>query len=163
MSSITDDQIDALFTPRQQPLFAEGRRITCRVCERASVQVADGVLLCQSCAALGASGLRSHIATVTDGATAALERAWGKLEQELAAADPPLLDRWNAFQDAVTHRKPEAFAAEDKARGGMVGGLADLIRLWCFYRDAQSAYEARCRWADLAELTIVLWADEVME
>lgn len=151
-----------------EPLFPKSapaaitHRITCRVCDRPGLQAANGVTLCQTCAGLGADALRSHIATVKQGTYSALERASAELEADIAAADTALLARWNAFQDAIGRDAPEARNAELKARNGLAGPLADLIRRWCRRRDAMAQWQERCRWAESAELTIVLWQDEVL-
>ena len=163
MNLVTDDKIDQLFAPKQLRLEpTTTTRCTCRVCERAGDRVADGILLCPNCAR-NVDQTREHIKHTLKAHYGRIEETWGALEQAIPNdPDDALSSRWGAFQMAVARQAPEARQAETKARNGMPGPLADLIRLWCAWRDAMGIYEERKRWADTAELVLSLYADEVL-
>lgn len=141
-------------------------RITCRVCGQHSPADDARPLLCQFCAG-DLEKSREHVATVLVSALRRVEETGEALEQ--AIPEVPALDgddgplepsalcmRWWAFQDAIQRNDPLAYEAIRKARGGMVGPLADLIRLWCEYTDATAQLAERERWAARADLALVM-------
>lgn len=136
-------------------------RITCRACERVGNQVESGILLCRECGS-DIEATRAHIKATVAAHHARIDETWGALEQAVEGADETLQTRWMSFQDAITYAKPEVKQAEAKARAGMPGPLADLIRLWLAYKDALGVYTERQRWADNANMQIAFYLDEVL-
>lgn len=182
--TITDERIDQLFS-RQQRMFTTTTmpRITCRACEQPRQAVALGVLLCVECAS-DIDALREHVRTTLASYHARIGETWGALEQQIpespyqmpdgryvselgegeslagAVATDPLRRRWDSYQEAIG--TAAARQAEDKARAGMPGPLADLIRLWLAYQDAIGIYTERRAWADKVETQIAFYTDEVL-
>lgn len=153
----SDDATEALFGRPLRPRSAgSARTVTCRVCERRDLADLTRVLLCSHCGRdLDAS--RTHVQQVLAGHQTQVENAWCDLQAALPDdLDDALSVRWGAFQEACERGDGTAQAAMQKARAGMQGPLADLIRLWCAYLDAKGIYEERCRWAAAADLALAL-------
>lgn len=173
-----------LFEAKQPQLtLVAPHRITCRACERVGDQVESGILLCTDCA-VDIDALKKHVRITLASYHARIGETWGALEQAIpespyqlpdgryvseagetedissATATDPLRRRWDAFQDA--QGKPAAQQAIAMARSGMQGPLADLIRLWCAYKDAMGIYAERKSWADKVDTQIAFYADEIL-
>lgn len=183
MTTITDDAIDALFAPKQLVLIPhDPARCACRVCERVGLRAAEGHQICTNCARNPAY-TREHIVTTMAGYQRRIEETWGALQQALPesqyvmpdgryisevgddeslagmTATDPLRRRWDGYWQA--RGTPAALQAEDKARNGMPGPLADLIRLWLDYQQANAVLTDRKAWQQRAELALNIYLDEV--
>jgi hypothetical protein len=158
VSTLTDESIDALFAPKQHGLFRAPGRITCRVCEKSDQADDARPLLCTYCAR-DLERARAHVAELLTAAQRTAEEAYNKLELALPD-DGPLAERWASFQVAHARQDVAAQLAMHKARQGMAGPLADLIRLWNALQDAQAQLKEREDWARRADLALVLNEDE---
>lgn len=144
----SDDPFGATVRPRSRS------QITCKVCERRDWPSQEYPLLCVHCGR-DIEQTRMHVHNTLVQYEGHVEAADEALTASIPGdPDDALSVRWGAFMEAVQKRDAAADLAERKARNGMQGPLADLIRLWCAYTDAKGVYEARCRWAAAAELAM---------
>lgn len=139
--------------PDREPTTPGGKRIPCRVCEQYAPADDARPLLCADCAA-DLHQCRTRIVAVLEAAQRATEDAWQALEDAVEGADEVTLARWRAFQDA--QGTEPARRAEAAVRDGMIGPLAELIRLWLAFGAASRYYGDRQRWAQRADLALVL-------
>lgn len=186
MTAITDQAIDELFAPKQlQLLPTERAHCTCRICERVGQRAAEGHQVCANCAR-NPTYTREHIATTMASYARRVEETWGVLQQSLPesqyvmpdgryaselsdielpsaplVATDPLRKRWDGFHQAAAVGDPAARQAELKARNGMPGPLADLIRLWLAYKDASAVLAEREAWQQRAELALGIYVDDL--
>lgn len=148
--------IDAFWTAkpaRRRPPVS--KRTHCRVCERDALAHADCALLCADCGA-DLEAARRFVGEVMERAMAAADLAWSAMAEGIEGADDTTRARWDTFQDAYTRGDAMAGVAMEKARAGLNGPLADLLRLWGAHLDAQRELTRRQDWRRRADVALLM-------
>ena len=156
--SVEVDEEDMFAQPRQETLYREPSRITCRVCERQALADDARPILCTECAR-DPRASAAHIDTVIAGHHRAVDEAFDALTA--AIPDDPhdaIAERFANYQAALGTDK--ARQAEDAARRGVTGALANLIRLWLNYQQALMRLSDREAWAHRARQALDMVSTE---
>lgn len=147
--------LDSLFAPEvvQEAiniLRPKAKRITCVVCRRSDM---EGTIptVCVHCAS-DPIATRTWIYNLAEATRERLHATGNAWEAALSKADTTLLDRWTAYQ--TTADKAAQASANAAAQRGAIGPLADLIRLWLDYQQAQAKSREVIAWVKRCEAVL---------
>ena len=130
---------DDLFSPQvvQEAiniLRPKQKRIKCAICQRHELQSSlEGA--CVHCGS-DVTATLTWIYNLAEATRERLHETAHTWEAALSKADEPLMDRFTAYQTSTD--KAAQASANAAAQRGVTGPLADLIRLWLDYQQAQA-------------------------
>lgn len=132
-------------------IYASPTRIRCVGCGLMAIGQTES--LCVQCAS-DPYELLSDAEGMLVAYRAHADQCWTALRTATEQADDRVSQRWQRFMDARTEDAAKHAQAIAQARGGSVGPLSDLIRLYVAWVDAQGVYDERKAWAERVEAAI---------
>ena len=141
---VDDDDVVQEPTNIIRPRIKQIKCLTCKRHEKESTIAA----VCIHCAA-DPSATLAHVYHIAEASRERLHETGDAYETGLQSADEPTLDRFNTYLTSTDTGKRTQ--AEQSARRGAVGALADLLRLWLAFQDSQAAVYASEAWVARCE------------